>query len=138
MTNKDLAKARALGQTIASWTLCALQFTFSILHTHAPWAYRVDGRTSTGVVAYINSLGPVWTILFGASGLVLGVACSLRKLQWVGHAACGSIFAGFMCALFVSAIFNSPAGPFTYPTLALFVTFAHGVMVYSYSSGGER
>ncbi len=140
---ENYPQADSARRAAASWVLCCLQLAFSILHTHAPWAYRVDGRTSTGVVAYINSLGPVWATLFGITSVVMMVLLLfreseglLRRKVWFGHMLCGGVFAAFTAALFTSAVSNMPAGPFTYPTLALIVTFSHGILTLSY--GGER
>ena len=143
MTEFEIPARLHARRVAASWVLCCLQLAFSILHTHAPWAYRVDGRTSTGVVAYINSLGPVWAVLFGVTAVVMAglLVISeegwwLSKKIWLGHMLCGVVFAAFTAALFTSAIANTPAGPFTYPTLAFFITFSHGILTLSY--GGER
>lgn len=130
-------RQRRSPRPFASWTLCSLQWVFALLHLVPPWAYSSAGRTSVGVVAYINSLGPIWTIDFGLTSMILTVALLLRpKLLWVAHLLCGASFAAYSSALFFSAAFNHPAGPFTYPTLALFIFFAHGVLGYSY--GGDR
>lgn len=143
MTEFEIPARLRARRAAASWVLCCLQLSFSILHTHAPWAYRLDGRTSTGVVAYINSLGPVWAVLFGVTAMVTAGLLVLNdksgwfgRTVWVGHMLCGGVFTAFTAALFTSAISNTPAGPFTYPTLALFITFSHGILTFSY--GGER
>lgn len=143
MTEFEIPARLRARRVAASWVLCCLQLAFSILHTHAPWAYRVDGRTSTGVVAYINSLGPVWAVLFGVTAVIMAGLLVigeegwwLSSKTWVGHLLCGVVFAAFTAALFTSAISNTPAGPFTYPTLAFFITFSHGILTLSY--GGER
>jgi hypothetical protein len=138
MSTQGRARTSDIGRIVASWALCVIQFVFCVLHTHGPWAYRVDGRTSTGVVAYINSLGPVWTVAFGVSAALLGALLVFKRGALYGHVFCGAVFAAFTGALFTSAILNSPAGPFTYPALALFMVFANGVLVFSYSDGGGR
>jgi hypothetical protein len=90
------------------------------------------------VVAYINHLGPIWTILFGASSLVLlyGLLAERPPLKWSGHLGCAMVFMLYTSSIVVGVSFDTPPGPYTAALMAAVITVGHTLMAFSY--GGDR
>jgi hypothetical protein len=121
----------------SSWLLCLLQLALAILWCFPSLAFRQSSNPAV-VVAYINHLGPVWTILFGASSLVLlyGLLAERPALKWSGHLSCAMVFMLYTCSVVVGASFDTPPGPYTTALMAVVITVGHTLMAFSY--GGDR
>lgn len=90
------------------------------------------------VIAYINHLGPTWTLLFGVTALFLGygLLTESQTFKWSGHLLCAMVFMLYTSSIVVGASFDSPPGPYTAALMAAVITTGHTLMAFSY--GGER
>jgi hypothetical protein len=109
----------------------------SVLWFFPSLAFRQTSNPAV-VVAYINHLGPTWTLLFGLSALFLGYGLLTEKqtFKWSGHLLCSMVFMLYTSSIVVGASFDSPPGPYTAALMAAVITAGHTLMAFSY--GGER
>jgi hypothetical protein len=126
-----------LRRYISSWLLCGLQFALALLWCFPSLAFKQTANPAL-VIAYINSLGPTWTVMFGGSALVLayGLYVEHQSLRWSGHLLCAMVFMLYTCSIVVGASFDTPPGPFTAALMAAVITVGHTLMAFSY--GGDR
>lgn len=102
----------------------------------------VPGRRS--VVAFLNSLGPVWTIAFGAVAAVLliGVLARNSRALVLGHILGVAVCSGWSTALAVGALTSRPIGSVVTAILAVVMTLLHVWAVVDYAAdkavGGEE
>lgn len=122
---------------ISSWLLCLLQFALAILWCFPSLAFKQTSNPAV-VIAYINHLGPIWTILFGTSSLTLvyGLLTERQVFRWSGHLACAMVFMFYTISIVVGASFDTPPGPYTAALMAAVITVGHTLMAFSY--GGDR
>jgi len=122
---------------ISSWLLCVLQFGLAVLWCFPSLAFKQTSNPAV-VLAYINHLGPVWTVLFGASSLWLsyGLIAERQTFKWSGHLGCAMVFMFYTISIVVGSSFDTPPGPYTAALMAMVITVGHTLMAFSY--GGDR
>lgn len=126
-----------LRRHFSSWLLCGLQFILAVLWNFPNLAFKQSSNPAL-VIAYINHLGPIWTIIFGTSSLLLGygLLTEHRTLRWSGHLFCAMVFMLYTSSIVVGASFDTPPGPYISALMAAVITVGHTVLAFSY--GGDR
>lgn len=113
-----------------SMTLAVGQVGLAIMYLF-PGILTPDRPTTTRIVLELARVGPVWTIVFGVTGVAIVAALRVHKVLHVAHAATGSVWVGFVFALVLSAIAN--AGTYLLPALASVLAVVNFVLAVSYS-----
>lgn len=113
-----------------SMTLAVGQVALAIMYLF-PGILTPDRPTTTRIVLELARVGPVWTIVFGVTGVAIVAALRVHKVLHVAHAATGSVWVGFVFALVLSAIAN--AGTYLLPALASVLAVVNFVLAVSYS-----
>lgn len=96
------------------------------------------GRTTTRVVAYIQDLGPLWVLAFGATALLLGLTLLRRRGVHYGHLACAAVWVMYAVALWIGALADSPHGTVFYPTVTTVLVAIHMILAASYNEDAGR
>ncbi|WP_395705163.1 hypothetical protein [Rhodococcus ruber] len=76
-------------------------------------------------VVLIEGLGPWWTVLFVATGLMLLAAATRRRGFVVAHNASVFVWLFYSCCVLYSALLTEPPVPVVTGTLAGFVALLH-------------
>ena len=118
----------------ASVVLLVLQVTATALHVVPSLVYPVVAvRTTTRVVAQINSLGPVWVLAFGISALILGATLRLDRGQAHGHLICAAVWVMYATGLWIGSLAAEPHGAVFFPVITTFVIIFHMLLAASYN-----
>jgi peptidoglycan/LPS O-acetylase OafA/YrhL len=118
-----------------SMTLAVGQVTLAIMYLF-PGVLTPDRPTTTRIVLELARVGPIWTVVFGLTGIAIVAALRVHKVLHVAHAATGSVWVGFVFALVLSAIANS--GTYLLPALAAVLAVVNFVLAVSYSEDMGR
>jgi hypothetical protein len=112
-----------------------LQVVAALLHS-VPRLVYPNRPTTTTVVVYINSLGPVWVTLFGVTALALGVAIIKRRwMNWV-HLAAAAVWMLYASALAYGAW--ATKGTWFFPIVAAAVVFVHTKLASGYDDDAGK
>ena len=107
---RDRARRGArLDLPAVSAALVLLQLVLAVLHLFPALVFS-DSPT-VRVLVFINSLGPWWTLGFGASGTGLVVALRVGKWRHYGHLGCAFVWVVYATALWIGAYAVTPPGP---------------------------
>jgi hypothetical protein len=118
-----------------SMTLAVGQIALAIMYLF-PGILTPDRPTTTRIVLELARVGPIWTIVFGLTGIAIIAALRVHKVLHVAHAATGSVWVGFVFALVLSAIANN--GTYLLPALAAVLAVVNFVLAASYSEDMGR
>lgn len=112
-----------------------LQAVAAVMHAFPRLVYP-DRPTTTTVIVYINSLGPVWVVLFGVTAL--GLAVSLCKRRWMnwGHLTSAAIWVLYMSALSYGAW--ATKGTWFFPVVAAALVFIHTKLAFGYDDDAGK
>lgn len=117
-----------------SAALLLLQVVATALHVVPDLVYaHASVRTTTRVVAEINSLGPVWVLLFGTSALILGAALWWGKRETYAHLACAGVWVFYAAGLWLGAFAAQPHGTVFFPIIVTAVAGLHTILAASYN-----
>jgi len=116
--------------------LTALHMAVAIVHVFPRLVYGSKPTTGT-VVVYIGTLGPVWVILFGATGLALAVSLHRRRGRHLAHLAAAALWVLYTSALGIGAW--ATGGPILFPIVAASVVYVHTKLAagYEYEASKE-
>lgn len=115
------------GRMVLSWVFASLQVIFAVIHGFSFLVYPAHPST-VRVVAYIQTLGPIWVYAFGGTSVLLITALLLRRLLPFTHSACAGVWAGYASALWVGALFDRPEGVVSFPIVATIIMIGHVVL----------
>ena len=115
------------GRLVLSWVFASLQVIFAIIHGFSFLVYPAHPST-VRIVAYIQSLGPIWVDAYGATSLLLIVSLLLRRLLPFSHSCCAGVWAGYSAALWWGALADRPMGVISFPVVATIIMIGHIVM----------
>lgn len=118
-----------------SMTLAVGQVVLAVMYLF-PGILTPDRPTTTRIVLELARVGPIWTIVFGLTGIGIILGLRVHKVLHVAHAATGSSWIGFVFALVLSAIANN--GTYLLPALALVLAAVNFVLAVSYSEDVSR
>lgn len=96
------------------------------------------------VVAFLNALGPVWSVSFGTVSAVLlgGVLARSNRAMVVGHILGVAVCSGWATALIVGALTSRPTGSIVTAVVAVALAVLHVWAVVDYAAdkaaGGEE
>lgn len=92
----------------------------------------------TSLVKAVESLGPVWPVIFTAMGLALILACTLRRHIVAAHAVSvlGWMFYG--SCLLIGSLQSEPPGPILTGILSVFVALIHLGLMFVHQDEGDR
>lgn len=88
------------------------------------------------VVVYIDSLGPVWVILFGATTLGLAASLYRRKCMNWAHLSAAAVWVLYASALVYGAWATS--GAWFFPVVAAAIAFVHARLASGYDDDASR
>lgn len=132
-----MAKARDSMRSIVSGFLCAFQLYMALIYYFPSLVTRaINPSPTVSTVQFIQSLGPYYTLGFAISGGILLITLLTRRLIYVGHLLCFSVFFAYMIALLLGALSDHPYGPIVAPSLCLVPVVGHALLVLVY--GGEK
>lgn len=115
------------GRMVLSWVFASLQLIFAVIHGFSFLVYPLHPST-VRIVAYIQSLGPIWVYTFGGTSALLIASLLSRRLLPFSHSTCAGVWAGYAAALWVGALADKPAGVVSFPILATVITIGHVVL----------
>lgn len=113
-----------------SMTLAVGQVGLAIMYLF-PGILTPDRPTTTRIVLELARVGPIWTVVFGLTGIAIVAALRVHKVLHVAHAATGSVWVGFVFALVLSAIANQ--GTYLLPAVCAGNAVVNFVLAASYS-----
>lgn len=118
----------------SSLVLLILQLVATALHVVPSLVYpRTATRTTTRVVAEINSLGPVWVTLFGLTALMLAAALWWNRRETYAHLLCAGTWVFYSSSLWLGAFAATPHGTVFFPVVASAVAVFHTILAASYN-----
>lgn len=115
--------------------MALLQAVAAVMHAFPRLVYP-NRPTTTTVIVYINSLGPVWVVLFGVTAL--GIAASLYTRRWMNwsHLAAAAVWVAYASALGYGAW--STGGTWFFPAVAAAVVFVHTKLASGYDDDAGK
>lgn len=130
-----------LGTRLTAATSGIMQATIGILYAPPLPESLVrrpllPGQVST--VAYIESIGPLWTILFVATAAGLGVAVVRGRGFVNAHIAAAGISVFYGSGILISAVLTEPPVPVVHGTYATFVGLLHICIAIGCRDRGHR
>jgi hypothetical protein len=127
-------------RTSVSALLLGVSAFLAVAYAVPGWAVSATlppGRRS--VVAFLDQLGPIWTIAFGLTALLLLYGLRLRRHRVLvfAHLLGVTVTAWWFAALLIGALISDPTGPFVTSMLAFAVTVLHFWSVMDYAADEE-
>jgi hypothetical protein len=113
--------------------LVLLQLVATGLHVVPSLVYPHTALKTTRVVAEINSLGPVWVLLFGVTSLGLGAALWWNRGETYAHLACAGTWVFYATGLWIGAFGEQPHGTILFPVVATMTVLFHTILAASYN-----
>lgn len=92
-----------------SWVLAVLQLVLAALHLFPALVF--SGSPQVRVVLFINHLGPVWTTLFGLTGVALVLALRWHRYRHWTHLGCATVWSFYAAALWIGSVAVTPVAP---------------------------
>lgn len=133
-----MARSPRRHRTNLSLVMLALQVTAAVVHIVPSLVYPVlSVRTTTRIVAEINSLGPVWVLCFGVSSLLLGITLRLGRGETYGHLACAAVWVFYATGLWLGTFATSPHGTVLFPIVATMTVTVHFITAASYNEDAD-
>lgn len=116
-----------------SWLLAIVALVLSV-------AYAIPGLGMSqtlppGRRSVVAFLDPAWTVVFGAVGLALVAALSVRRWLVASHTLGVAAFSFWSAAVLIGAVMSDPAGPITSAVLGTAMTVLHYWSVVDYAGG---
>jgi hypothetical protein len=118
----------------SSVVLLMLQAVATVLHVFPNLIYSTHGiRTTTRIVAEIQSLGPIWVFAFGLSSIALVTTLWFKRGETYGHLACATIWVMYATGLWLGTFVEKPHGTVFFPVVASFIVAFHSIVAASYN-----
>lgn len=115
------------GRMALSWILVVLQVIFAVIHGFNFLVYPAHPST-VRIVAYIQSLGPIWVDAYGSTAVLLITALLLRRMVAFSHSCCAAVWAGYSAALWLGALSDRPTGVISLPIVTTLIMIIHIVL----------
>lgn len=115
------------GRLALSWILAGLEVIFAVIHAFNFLVYPAN-PTTVKIVAYIQSLGPIWVDSYGFTAVLLIVALCTRRLLAFSHACCAAVWSGYAAALWLGALSDRPTGVISFPIVTTLIMIIHIVL----------
>lgn len=112
-----------------------LQALAAVLHSF-PRLVSPGRPTTMTVVVYIDSLGPVWVILFGVTALGLAVSLYRRQCMNWAHLSAAVVWVLYTSALIVGAW--ATKGAWFFPVVTAAIVFIHAKLASGYDDDASR
>ena len=94
-----------------------------------------SGQTS--VVVYVDSLGPVWPVLFLVMGISLILAVTARAYVVAAHVLAVFGWSFYGAALLVGAVMSEPPSPIVTGAIAMGVAGIHFGLIHAHQDAGD-
>lgn len=129
-----MAQRHRLWRNLSAVTL-ALQVAATVLHTLPGLVYPVRPTTTT-VVVYINSLGPIWVTLFGVTSLALLGSLLGKRFMNYAHLTAAAVWVLYTSALVTGAV--ATGGTWLFPTVTSTIALVHAVLASGYDDDASK
>lgn len=92
----------------------------------------------SSVVRFVESLGPIWPFLFGASGICLVLSALVLRRVILACSFAVSVWVFYGAAILIGAVLTEPPAPIVSGGAAIFVSLAHVGLSRAWAGEGVR
>lgn len=118
-------------RTAVSWLLAVVAVILSVVYAIPGMGIArtlPEGRTSV-----VSFLDPTWTIVFGATGILLMTGLLRRTWMVVSHTLGVATFSFWSAAVLIGSVMSDPPAPMTAAVLGFAITVLHFWSVVDYA-----
>ena len=101
------------------------------------WVRRPLPEGQLSIVTTIESIGPVWPVAFGLSGILLVWFAVRGKTIQYGHALCAGAWGLYGWAILVGALLSEPPTPITVGVTAIGMSVVHFFLARHWAELGD-
>lgn len=137
----DQPTARAL--RFLSYTMGFTSLVYAAAYAGPSWFVRGDRSPETiaqqvSIVQYLETFGPIWSILYTLAGVTVLVATYLGKNLILSHGIAAGVWVCYGIAILAGAILSEPPTPVLSGLAAMFVSLLHVGMARAWAGEGIR
>lgn len=128
---------------LVSYTLGTLAIVYACAYAGPTWFVRLK-RTpeqlaqQVSVVQYLETFGPIWTILFALAGISVLACAYLGRTLIIGHSVAAGVWVSYGIAVLGGAVLSEPPTPVLSGLAAIFGAITHIGMARAWAGEGIR
>lgn len=128
---------------LISYTLGSMAVVYAGAYAGPAWFVRSertpeDLAQQVSIVQYLETFGPVWTILFTIAGLSVLVCAYLGRNLIIAHSLAAGVWVSYGIAVLGGAILSEPPTPVLSGLAAVFGAITHIGMARAWAGEGIR
>lgn len=128
---------------LISYTLGCMAIVYAVAYSGPSWFVRLE-RTpeqlakQVSVVQYLETFGPIWTILFTVAGIAVLSGSYLGRNLILCHGIAAGVWVSYGIAVLAGAILSEPPTPVLSGLAAVFGAVTHIGMARAWAGEGIR
>lgn len=92
----------------------------------------------TTLVVAVESLGPVWPVLFTLMGIVLILAVTARRFLLLAHVFAILVWSFYAACIIIGSLQSQPPAPIITGVMSAFVALIHFGLILAHQDAGDR